>query len=960
MTAIKFTFKRTLSLCFFLIVTGLIFTSPNSSLAQQNISEEQFKTVFIFHLLKEIEWSKENEIEIFKVAVVGNAPELISQFRETIKNKKVKGKSVTVTQVFDISEMSNYHLLYILKDQSIPLERITNATVRTNTLIVTEETNDKKNTMVNLLRTEEGGYTFEINKANIIFEYMKVGQDILFLGGTEMDVAELFKESSIQLAQLKQELTDQNTALEQSKKQLKESNRQYQAALKESQRIKQQMQVQAQLLEQKTKELEEKNISIREKEGVLLAIKNELDETSSLLKTNEALLGQRLGVIATKEKEVSSLIDQIKENQAILQKQQSEMQKQEVLLTEQERNIVEQGSQIEKQQLWLVASAVVVAIFGLLLMMIVYFNKERKRANLQLIEKNSALSEVQKELLVARDQAQAANEAKSSFLANMSHEIRTPMNAIIGMLHLTQQTELNDKQVNYVSKIDNAANSLLEIINDILDFSKVEAGELKMEKIEFDLSKVMNDLSNLTGLKIQQKGLEFIFEISPEIPEVLIGDPLRISQILINLTNNAMKFTESGEVKVKVSLGEKSSDHLKLKFNISDTGIGMTKEVASRLFKPFSQADTSTTRKFGGTGLGLAICKRLIEQMNGKIRVESSPNEGSNFSFDIKLKYRSSKSILNRIDNITSLNNKHILIVIANHSCQQAVRAILRSFKCHTTIANSFESCLGIIRTAGKQEQQFDNVLIDYQIALANLDELSSIRKNTNAKLTMLLPASTENEEQISNKVSPDLTLVKPITPSSLLDNLMLAFAGDSSHEISQRLALSAEKEQIKALNIALRSRKVLVVEDNEINQEVAREILSQADMSIDLACNGQEAVQKATSNRYDFILMDIQMPIMDGYQAARAIRESYSFDELPIIAMTANAMGGDKEKCLASGMNDYISKPIRINEFFETISKWIKTKEELMPPSLTSPVPMDIKQSQHISGVDFAGGVEL
>ncbi|MCW9000963.1 MAG: YfiR family protein, partial [Kangiellaceae bacterium] len=260
MTAIKFTFKRTLSLCFFLIVTGLIFTSPNSSLAQQNISEEQFKTVFIFHLLKEIEWSKENEIEIFKVAVVGNAPELISQFRETIKNKKVKGKSVTVTQVFDISEMSNYHLLYILKDQSIPLERITNATVRTNTLIVTEETNDKKNTMVNLLRTEEGGYTFEINKANIIFEYMKVGQDILFLGGTEMDVAELFKESSIQLAQLKQELTDQNTALEQSKKQLKESNRQYQAALKESQRIKQQMQVQAQLLEQKTKELEEKNI----------------------------------------------------------------------------------------------------------------------------------------------------------------------------------------------------------------------------------------------------------------------------------------------------------------------------------------------------------------------------------------------------------------------------------------------------------------------------------------------------------------------------------------------------------------------------------------------------------------------------------------------------------------------------------------------------------------------------
>lgn len=948
----------------FAFLTILTCLSSNHSLAQQNISPEEFKTAFIFHLLDKVEWKDESSFDEFKIGIVGNEPELLAQLQRSSNQKTVKNKSVSVSAVNSIPQMKGFHLLFIAESVNTPLRRIVAATSRTNRLLVTENTKDKTNTMINLLSHRDGTYTFEVNKANITFEYLKLNPDILLLGGTEMDVAELLKESSNQLESLKQELNQQSAALEESRQRMLQYQQQYENAVTESERIKQQMQKQAQLLDEKNRLIEAKNVSIREKEGELLAIQTELSQASDSLKSNEAILGEKLNTIASKEKEVTTLSELIAKNQEILTRQQASITEQKLQLSKQQESLALQGTQIEKQQSWLMYGAILLLVFTIFLMVISYLNKERRKTNLELIEKNLALSEVQSELLIARDQAQAANEAKSSFLANMSHEIRTPMNAIIGMLHLMKQTMLNIKQADYITKIDTAANSLLQIINDILDFSKVEAGELHMEEVEFNLSKVLDDLANLTGLKIQQKGLEFIYDIDPKIPEKIIGDPLRLGQVLINLTNNAMKFTEKGEVRVKVKIAEQLEHSIELEFAVVDTGIGMTKEVYRRLFKPFSQADTSTTRKFGGTGLGLAISKRLVEQMDGTISVVSKPNVGSRFSFRSRFGYVPSQSVFDTISDSTKFSELHILIVAENLTAQRSLQKILKSFHCRTSTAADIDSCMDSISSVQKLNQDFDIILFDYKIALANQQELIHIHQNTSSKVSLMLSHVTDEEERVIQKVKPDMTVKKPVTPSSMLDALMPIVDGDSKLHRSKFLRFE-RRERKHYLTSALKQARILIVEDNEINQEVAREILSSFVGEIDLANDGKQAVEMVNNKFYDCVLMDIQMPVMDGYQAAEAIRKKFAYDDLPIIAMTANAMDGDKEKCLEAGMNDYVSKPIRIKSFFDTLNKWFAGEEEIIQQEQNIPLDHNVsKQATTQEGfndlIDMSSGIEL
>lgn len=952
---------KTLIFAFLTLITCL---STNYSLAQQNISPEEFKTAFIFHLLDKVEWKDESSFDEFKIGIVGNEPELLTQLQRSSNQKTVKNKSISVSAVNSIPQMKGFHLLFIAESVNTPLRRIVAATSRTNRLLVTENTKDKTNTMINLLSHRDGTYTFEVNKANITFEYLKLNPDILLLGGTEMDVAELLKESSNQLESLKQELNQQSAALEESKQRMLQYQQQYENAVTESERIKQQMQKQAQLLDEKNRLIEAKNVSIREKEGELLAIQTELSQASDSLKSNEAILGEKLNTIASKEKEVTTLSELIAKNQEILTRQQASITEQKLQLSKQQKSLALQGTQIEKQQSWLMYGAVLLVVFTIFLMVISYLNKERRKTNLELIEKNLALSEVQSELLIARDQAQAANEAKSSFLANMSHEIRTPMNAIIGMLHLMKQTMLNIKQADYITKIDTAANSLLQIINDILDFSKVEAGELHMEEVEFNLSKVLDDLANLTGLKIQQKGLEFIYDIDPKIPEKIIGDPLRLGQVLINLTNNAMKFTEEGEVRVKVKIAEQLEHSIELEFAVVDTGIGMTKEVYQRLFKPFSQADTSTTRKFGGTGLGLAISKRLVEQMDGTISVVSKPNVGSRFSFRSRFGYLPSQSVFDTISDSTKFSELHILIVAENLTAQRSLQRILKSFHCRTSTAADINSCMDSINSAKKLNRDFDIILFDYKIALANQQELIQIHQNTSSKVSLMLSHVTDEEERLIHKVKPDMTVKKPVTPSSMLDALMPIVDGDNKPYRSKFVRFE-RRERKHHLTAALKQARILIVEDNEINQEVAREILSSSVGEIDLANDGKQAVEMVNNKFYDCVLMDIQMPVMDGYQAAEAIRKKYAYDDLPIIAMTANAMDGDKEKCLEAGMNDYVSKPIRIKSFFDTLNKWFAGDEEIIQQEQNIPLDHNIsRQATTQQGfndlIDMSSGIEL
>ncbi|MEJ2286735.1 MAG: response regulator, partial [Desulfobacterales bacterium] len=534
----------------------------------------------------------------------------------------------------------------------------------------------------------------------------------------------------------------------------------------------------------------------------------------------------------------------------------------------------------------------------------------------------------EEELKMAKDEAVAATQAKSEFLANMSHEIRTPMNAIIGMAHLALKTDLTPKQYDYLKKVDVSAKSLLGIINDILDFSKIEAGKLAMESVDFQLEDTLDNISTLVGIKTQEKGLELLFKTDPSVPTALVGDPLRLGQILINLSNNAVKFTDEGEIVISTELVKKDGDQATLKFSVQDTGIGMTAEQATKLFQPFMQADASTTRKYGGTGLGLTISKRLAEMMGGEIWVESEPGQGSIFSFTANFdlgKERAKK----RFTPSGDLRGMKVLVVDDNATSRDILQGMLESFSFEVTLAASAQEGLTELEKAS-ESQPFELVIMDWKMPGMDGIEASKHIKNHKSlsKIPVIVMVTAYGREDVMKQaeaVGLEGFLLKPASPSMLFDAIMQAF-GEAVPEVSR--VVQRKEQEAEALD-HIRGAYVLLVEDNEINQQVAREILEGAGLKVTVANNGQEAVDSVKENNYDAVLMDVQMPVMDGYTATQKIRNLKSeIRNVPIIAMTAHAMAGDEDKSLQAGMNDHVTKPIDPEQLFATLQKWIKPRK--------------------------------
>lgn len=529
----------------------------------------------------------------------------------------------------------------------------------------------------------------------------------------------------------------------------------------------------------------------------------------------------------------------------------------------------------------------------------------------------------QRKLEAALRAAQAATEARSRFLANMSHEIRTPINAVLGFAHLCHNLELPARARDYVQKIHSAATSLLGVVNDILDFSKIEAGKLEMESISFSLDEILEQQAGMFNLKAKSKGVELVIGILSKMPDRLMGDPLRLGQILTNLLGNAIKFTEQGEISLTVNPVSISADTATLHFEVRDSGLGMSQEQQENLFSAFSQADTSTTRKYGGTGLGLAISKQLVESMGGKLCVKSQSGKGSSFEFSLRFDIATETDIQSQARSL--ITNKRVLVVDDNATMRHLMNSTIDTMGCKADSVDSGEEAIRRIQAG----ENYDLILMDWRMSgMDGLAAAHAIRASGNP-MPIILVTGDEPELARANTPKGDIQafISKPASRSTLYDAMSSVLGG---HAALPPLASLRTKPP------ALSGSRILLVDDNDFNRQVGQELIEITGASVDTAENGEQALTAIGAHAYDLVLMDIQMPVMDGYTSTRLIRERRP--KLPIIALTAHAMAEEKARVLAAGMNDILSKPILPEMLYAMLAHWLTNSRSAATPSVPQP----------------------